>query len=149
VIPRPEPTEDRRYEIRFFARWLRHLPAESRAGVEGLRDGERLFLMRDDQNERDPLALLMRTGDPVRLAGYVPRYYTDDVRWLEATAGPQAVEVYVEAVNRDAPLQYRLRCRLTAPWPEGFVACGAPEFQPLTEKDPGAAASAAARQRAA
>ena len=44
--------------------------------------------MRDDQNERDPLALLMRTGDPIRLAGYVPRYYTDDVRGLEEYGGP-------------------------------------------------------------
>jgi hypothetical protein len=134
VIPCPEPTEDGRYEIRFFTRGLRHLQPESRAGVEGLSAGERLFLMRDDQNERDPLALLMRTGDPIRLAGYVPRYYTDDVRRLEGMVGPQALEVYVEAVNRDAPLGYRLRCRLTAPWPEGFAACGAPEFRPLTER---------------
>ena len=89
VIPCPEPTEDGRYEIRFFTRGLRHLQPESRAGVEGLSAGERLFLMRDDQNERDPLALLMRTGDPIRLAGYVPRYYTDDVRRLEETVGPR------------------------------------------------------------
>ncbi len=134
VIPCPEPTKDGRYEIRFFTRGLRHLTPESRAGIEGLSAGEHLFLMRDDQNGRDPLALLMRTGDPIRLAGYVPRYYTDDVRRLEATVGPQPVEVYVEAVNRDAPLQYRLRCRLTAPWPEGFVVCEAPEFQALTER---------------
>jgi len=149
VVPCPEPTEDGRCEIRFFTRGLRHLPAESRASVEELNAGERLFLMRDDQNERDPLALLMRTGDPIRIAGYVPRYYTDDVRRLEGMVGPQAVEVYVEAVNRDAPLQYRLRCRLTAPWPEGFVVCGSPEFQPLTEKGPSAADAAAVRQRAA
>ena len=148
VIPCPEPTADGRYEIRFFARGLRHLPAESRVSVEGLRAGERLFLMRDDQNEQDPLALLMRTGDPIHLAGYVPRYFADDVRRLDTTVGPQSVLVQVEAVNGDAPMQYRLRCRLTAPWPDGFVACGGPEFLPLTEPDP-ADASIPARKRAA
>jgi hypothetical protein len=132
LIPCPEPTDDRRYEILFFARGLRHLPPECQASIEQLQTGQPLFLVQDVQNDRDAMALMMRTGEPVRLVGYVPRYYANDlVRLLDSTDA-QAVEVYVDAVNRDAPMQYRLRCRLTAPWPVGFVPCAAPEFQALS-----------------
>jgi hypothetical protein len=134
LIPCPEPTEDQRYEILFFARGLRHLPPECHASIEQLQVGQPLLLVQDVQNDRDTMALMMRTGEPVQLVGYVPRYYASDVLRLLDSTGAQPVRVYVDAVNRDAPMQYRLRCRLTAPWPVGFVACGAPEFQPLSSK---------------
>jgi hypothetical protein len=134
LISCPEPTDDRHYEIRFFARGVRHLGADAQMAVGQLQVGERLFLVRDVQNEADGLALMLRTGDPVQLVGYVPRYYSADLARLLDMVGPQEVAVYVDGVNNDAPLQYRLRCRLTAPWPEGFAACEAPEFQPLSTR---------------
>ena len=133
LIPCPEPTEDRRYEIRFFTRGLRHLSAGCQAAIDQLRVGERLYLTRDVQNHVDAMALMLRTADPVRLVGYVPRYYSVDITRLLKRAGADAVAVRVEGVNPDAPLHYRLRCRLTAPWPEGFVACADPEFQPIAK----------------
>jgi hypothetical protein len=132
LISCPEPTDDRRYEIRFFARGVRHLGTDAQAAIGQLQVGERLFLVRDVQNEADGLALMLRTGDPVQLVGYVPRYYSADLGRLLDMVGPKEVAVYVDGVNNDAPLQYRLRCRLTAPWPEGFAACEAPEFQPIS-----------------
>ncbi len=138
LIPCPEPTDDQRYEILFFARGWRHLPPECRGSIEQLQAGQRLFLMQDVQNDRDTMALMMRTGEPIRLVGYVPRYYANDVVRLLDSTDAQALQVYVDAVNRDAPMQYRLRCRLTAPWPGGFVACEAPEFQPLSAEGSGA-----------
>lgn len=132
LIACPEPTEDQRYEVQFFARGLRHLPKEYQSDLERLEIGQRLYLMSDRQNRSDPMALIMRTGEPPRLVGYIPRYYTGDVLRLFDMVGPDAVEVYVAGVNQDAPLQYRLRCRLTAPWPAGFIACAAPDFQPLS-----------------
>ena len=45
--------------------------------------------------------------------------------------GQEKVEVTVAGVNPDAPLQFRLRCRLCAPWPAGFVACSGDVFKSL------------------
>jgi hypothetical protein len=132
LISCPEPTEDRRYEIRFFARGVRHLGAGAQVTIGQLEVGERLYLMRDVQNEADGLALMLRTDDPVQLVGYVPRYYSADLSRLLDMVGPQEIAVYVDGVNNDAPSQYRLRCRVTAAWPEGFAACEAPEFQPIS-----------------
>ncbi|MCF7983258.1 MAG: HIRAN domain-containing protein [Thiohalocapsa sp.] len=132
MIACPEPTEDHRYEIHFFVRGLRYL-RDALERVSHLRAGDRLFLMQDVQNPVDGLALMLRTGDPVQLVGYVPRHYSADITRLLGAVGSDAVAVYVDGVNPDAPLHYRLRCRLTAPWPEGFVACGDPEFQPMPE----------------
>jgi hypothetical protein len=131
VISCPEPTADQRYEIRFFARGLGHLSLDYLEALDRLETDERLYLARDVQNHVDTMALMMRANDPGRLVGYVPGYYSADVARLLELVGPDSVEVYVDGVNRDAPLHYRLRCRLTSPWPDGFVACGAPEFQPL------------------
>ncbi len=133
LIPCPEPTEDGRYEIRFFARGMRHLPAEYQASFDVLEVGQRLYLMHDLQKDFDAMALMMRTGDPVRIVGYLPRYYSGDVVRLLRRVDPREIEVFVDGINPDAPMQYRLRCRLTTPWPEGFAACEAPEFRPIVE----------------
>lgn len=135
LVACPEPTPDHRYEILFFARGLRHLAEECQKALDGLAVDEPLYLMRDAQNAVDELALMLRTDDPVRLVGYLPRYYSADVARLLDHVGPIEVNVFVDAVNRDAPLQYRLRCRLTAPWPDGFVACSGPEFRPMTRRN--------------
>lgn len=147
VISCPEPTADRRYEIRFFARGLRHLSIDYQEALDHLEVDQRLYLARDMQNHVDAMAMMMRTGDPVQLVGYVPRYYSGDIARLLDAVGPDAVAVYVDGVNRDAPLQYRLRCRLTSPWPDGFIACDAPEFQPITTRSNDGTSQSSAQPR--
>jgi hypothetical protein len=34
-------------------------------------------------------------------------------------------------VNRDAPLQQRLLCRMQSCWPDDFQPCSGHEFQPI------------------
>ena len=131
LVPCPEPTPDRRYEVHFFARGLRHLGADEQAGAAKLVAGERLYLLSDRQNSHDAMALMLRTDDPVRIVGFVPRYHCADVSRLLQLAGPEAVRVVVERINLDAPIQYRLLCRVSAPWPEHFQPCGGDEFQPI------------------
>ncbi len=134
LIPCPEPTEDGRYELFFFSRGLRHLPEESRGRVESLREGERLFLLEDRQNAQDGMALMLRTDTPSTLVGYLPRYYAADCQRLLTMLGPDAVEVSVEQINHEAPIQYRLLCRLSAPWPDGFEPCASGEFEALSDR---------------
>lgn len=131
IIPCPEPTADKNYEVYFFSHGVRHLKAEDQGHVKKLGHGERLYLMRDMQNEHDVMALLLRTGDPISCVGYCPRYYSGDFTRLLTAVGQENVRVTVEQINPDAPAQLRLLCKLSAPWPAEFSACAMDQYQPL------------------
>jgi hypothetical protein len=68
--------------------------------------------------------------------GYVPWYLAGDVRTLLADCGPDSVEVCVQRVNRDAPLQHRVPCRMNACWPAGFRPCSDDVDTPIPEDVP-------------
>lgn len=131
MFPCPEPTQNNSYEVFFFSHGLRHLPSEHQTRVNSLVPGKQLFLMRDFQNRYDAMALLMRTDDPVSLAGYCPRYYAAEFTKLVEAVGNDVVKVTVEHTNPDAPSQLRLLCKLSAPWPPNFSPCARDEFVPL------------------
>ncbi len=131
IFPCPEPTEGKNYEVYFFCRGLRHLHAENQERARQLGTSERLYLMQDLQNPHDSMALLMRTGDPITLVGYAPRYYSAEFTQLIKATAPDQVKVTVEQVNIDAPIQYRVLCKLVSPWPANFAPCARKEFQAL------------------
>ncbi len=131
LFPCPEPTAEKNYEVYFFSRGLRHLKAENQQRAQTLKSGEPLFLMQDLQNEQDTMALLMRTGDPITLVGYTPRYYSAEFTQLIDTVGASQVKVTVEQVNPKAPIQYRMLCKLSSPWPANFTPCTREEFDAL------------------
>jgi len=132
IIPCPEPTSDNKYIVYFFGHGTRHLSAKDEARVSTLQQGERLFLMRDVQNHADATAILMRTGDPVSVVGYCPRYFSAEFSTLLEKIAPKNVVVNVEQVNADAPSQLRLLCRLEAPWPADFSPCSRGSYEPLS-----------------
>ena len=67
----------------------------------------------------------MRTDDPVTVVGYVPRYYSAEFSRLINLVGADAPKVTVEKVNVGAPIQYRVLCKFSAPWPMQFQPCQA------------------------
>jgi hypothetical protein len=77
------------------------------------------------------MALLLCTGDPITLVGYAPRYYSGEFTQVINATSPEEVKVTVEQVNRDAPIQYRVLCRLVSPWPASFTPCANDEFRAL------------------
>lgn len=131
LIPCPAPTERNRYEVFFFCRGLRHLSLDSQQRAAELKSGERLYLAQDLQNGSDCTALLLRTDDPVTLIGYAPRYYSADFTQLISRVGPAEVTVSVERVNFSAPSQYRVLCKLSAPWPADFAPCESGQYETL------------------
>lgn len=131
LFPCPEPTAGKNYEVYFFCRGLRHLPLENQDRARQLKPGERLYLMQDLQNAHDPMALLMRTDDPITLVGYAPRYYAAEFTQLIKAQEPNQVKVEVEQVSPDAPIQYRVLCKLTSPWPSNFSPCTTRAFEAL------------------
>lgn len=125
VFPRPERTEGGRYSVHVFAHGLRHLPEAAKTRAMQLQPGDVLELVPEPANPVDPRAVRKLTDDGVHI-GYVPRYLVDDLHALG-----NAASVTVERVNRPpAPIQFRLLCRIDAPWPVGFAPCSGPMFAP-------------------
>lgn len=131
LIPCPEPTSSNQYEVFFFCRALNYMPSETQARASMLKEGERLFLLKDVQNQSDSFALMLRTDVPVTTIGYVPRYYSEDFSKLISLLDSDAIKVTVERVNHEAPIQYRLLCKLTAPWPTNFKPCESGSFEEI------------------
>jgi hypothetical protein len=131
IFPCPEPTADNRYSVYFFAHGLRYLSSDEYARINTLASKERLYLLRDVQNEVDPAALLLRTNQPSSLVGYCPRYFSAEFSTILEKVGPTNMEVTVEKVNPDAPSQLRLLCHVNAPWPRDFSPCSRESYQPL------------------
>lgn len=129
LIPCPSPSGDGFYEEFFFCRGLSHLPEATQVRANDLKGGERLFIMRDVQNAWDENALALRTDDPVSLVGYAPAYFAKDFSELLKGDGSTSSVVTVEKVNPNAPLQYRVLCRLRAPWPDNFSPCSEERFR--------------------
>lgn len=132
LFPCPVPDEQGCYLNKFFLHGLRYMPEGAKERVLALRPDERLYPMLDLCNPADSNAVALRTveGDRVML-GYVPRYLAHDVWKLFQDCEPDFIDVFVHKVNRDAPVQQRLLCRMHACWPEGFRPCSGEEFQPI------------------
>ncbi|MCD6328568.1 HIRAN domain-containing protein [bacterium] len=134
VFPKPEKAEDNRYSVHFFLRGLSHVRAGKCGRHKEVKTGERLWVCRDPQNDRDPDALLLRTEDLCGI-GYVPRYLRDDLNEL-LDRHRDALKVVVEKFNEPpAPLQYRILCKASAPWPDDWEPMSGPEFQPVHADD--------------
>lgn len=131
IFPCPEPTEDNRYAAHFFSRGIRHLLPENQTRISTLEAAQRLFIMRDVQNKADPDALLLRTDDPMAEVGYCPRYFSSEFTELIGLVGADNVLARVERVNPRAPIQFRLLCQISAPWPKGFNPCSMEQFKTL------------------
>jgi hypothetical protein len=127
----PVVTEQGHYQLKFFARSLSHLPKATVDHIATMKEGDRLYLMKDGQNDFDPLALAMRTDTPACLIGYCPKYYARDLGAL--LVNPEGnVEVQVKCVNLDAPLNMRLLCSVTANVPASFSPLDMEnDFQPI------------------
>lgn len=114
----------------FLLRGVRHLPPAAEERIARLEVGERLYVMRDVQNEHNPGALLLRSEDKVSL-GYVPDLLVDDLARLEFT--PDNPVITVARVNPPpSPVQHRLLCHLRGRWPEGLEPFASERFAPLT-----------------
>jgi HIRAN domain len=130
VFPCPERQADGTYVMHFFSHGIRYLPPPVIEAVDTLAPGDRLLLMPDPQNAFDRDALALRTASIAMIVGYCPRYLSRDFLTL-LEANPETTYVIVERVSRDAPIQLRLFCSLTAPWPAQFQPCAEESYLPL------------------
>ncbi|MBD2180459.1 HIRAN domain-containing protein [Planktothrix sp. FACHB-1355] len=135
VFPCPERDENGLYHVHFFVRGLRHLPPASLDRINKLQKNELLRLVHDFQNPYDRKALMLRTNETflgdLYPVGYCPRYLVDDA-FNFIGQNPELVHIQVERVNpAPTPLQFRLLCNMTAPWPDNFHPFSSSMYQPL------------------
>jgi hypothetical protein len=136
LFPCPTPDEQGCYLSKFFLHGLRHMPEAAKARVLTLGPDEPLFPMLDVCNPVDPNAVALRDETERVMLGYVPRYLARDVWKIFQDCHPDYIKLFVHRVNRDAPLQQRLLCRMHACWPEGFEPYSGAEFQPIPREVP-------------
>lgn len=131
VFPCPVPDSEGCYFNKFFLHGIRWLPDTVLVRIGKLEADEPLKLMLDVQNDHDPRAVAVRTEAERMLIGHVPRYLAHDVWHLVQQCGSDFIELYVERLNMDAPLQNRLLCRMHACWPDDFRPCSSEDFAPI------------------
>ncbi len=135
ILPCPRPDVDGCYQTKFFLHGIRWTPSSAVSRIAKLQAGEKLGLMPDINNPYDSNAVAVRTMDVGErfMVGYVPRYLAYDVRELCLSCDPNATQLVVERVNVNAPLEFRLLCRLRACWPEGFRPCQDEMYAPIPQ----------------
>ena len=130
VFPCPEPDENGRYCIHFFAHGLRHLPKPAIERINGLQVDELLYLAHEFHNRHDPSALLLCTEDRW-IVGYCPRYLCGDIFQI-ISQDRELVRVEVDRLNQPpTPLQFRLLCKMTADGRD-FRPFSSPMYQPVS-----------------
>jgi hypothetical protein len=96
-----------------LVRGVRHVKGAEDA-IAGLEPGQRLLVLRDEQNPHGRHAKLLRT-DGTELVGYLPDYLAQELDRRENAPIEQLV-VTVEKVNPPpAPVHHRLLCRVQFP----------------------------------
>lgn len=108
---------DKTFSHSFFMHGLSHLDDHQIEKIAQLSQGEKLYLFLDKQNEYDPYAVGIRTSDPKNFIGFCPRYLSKTVsKLMENDANSLRLEV--EILNNEAPLEYRLKCKLMGKIPD-------------------------------
>jgi len=131
VFPCPLPDSDGCYLNRFFLHGIRWADKAGRAYIDGLQEGEQLRLAPEPSNPVDSRAVAIYPRHAEVRIGYAPRYLAHDIHTLRGKCGSEYVELFVERVNKDAPLQQRVLCRMHACWPAGFEPCKTEAFGPI------------------
>jgi hypothetical protein len=119
----PSLDNDGQYSVDFFVRSLLHLSKNTIEHIVTLEPNSKLFFMKDCQNSFDPMALALRSDAPPVLVGYCPKYYTKDLGILLSNIESE-LQVRVKCINKDAPLNMRLLCSISAKAPKDFLPLG-------------------------
>jgi len=134
VFPCPSPDANGDYVCTFFLHGVRHASESAQRKIVAMQAGATLTLRPEPENPHDAMALAVfhvDTPDGERL-GYVPRFLARDAQTLGQTLGTAGtISLKVKRINADAPLQQRVLCLLTCPWPAGFDPFQGEEYQPL------------------
>lgn len=127
VFSPPTEKSDGTSEMYILVRGVRHVPGAEEA-ISDLKPGQRLLLLRDEQNTHGTHAKLLRT-DGTELVGFLPDYLAQELD-RRSNAGLNDLSVTVEKVNPPpTPVHHRLLCRIT--FPTSDVLFKGDEYAPI------------------
>jgi len=129
VFPCPTPDSVGCYLNRFFLHGIRWMSPAGLERIARLQPKEKLTLRPEPRNRADRNAVAVFTASDNVQIGYVPRYLAHDVGKLLQECS--FVELEVQQLNRDAPLQQRLLCCMHSCWPPEFRPCQGDDFLPI------------------
>lgn len=132
LVPRPQKAKNGKYSISFFVHGLRHVKEAALSEVKKLEQGDELVLALEVNNQVDPHAISIRSSDPACLLGYVPRYYTKDLRTVLDDNKLRGRKIRAKKINPDAPAQLMVLCEVETDWPEDFIPFVSEEYLPLS-----------------
>lgn len=112
-----KPDKNGRFEHTLFIHSVGQLQDPQLKRIDELQVGEKLYFCLDVQNEYDHSAVIVRTENPKNIVGYCPRYLAEAITAMLKTQH-DSLTITVDAINRDAPLQYKLRCKITGTLPK-------------------------------
>ena len=131
IISKPQATNEKEYNIRFFTSGVSHLNDVSLKKIEELKRGDILTFESEDDNRYDSKAILVTTIDEEKVkVGYCPKYYNTDIRSLLKTNELAKNCLKVVKINSDSPAHFRLLCEFSTSWTESFITFGAKECLP-------------------
>ncbi len=131
LVPVPMKGRDSKFKMEHFCRGIRFLSECSKQKVNTLKPGDKLYLMRDFQNNAHDQAIALRTDNPATMIGYAPRYVAEEICRLSEKKKLNNVEAFVVRVNVRAPSEFRLLCRIAFDWPKQFRPFASNEFVPI------------------
>ncbi|BCZ42671.1 TPA: HIRAN domain-containing protein [Serratia marcescens] len=112
VFKKIEVDSNGTFEHFFFVHGLNYLSVSANQRASKLNVGESLQLCIDCQNPYDEFAVIIRADNPSEILGYCPRYFAKDIK-LMLLDNPKSIQLTVEKISDDAPVNYRLLCKLT------------------------------------
>lgn len=130
IFPELDLIEKDTFELDFFVHGVRYVSESARQRIKELKEGDKLLLMNDFQNETDKLALAIRTTGAPEIIGYCPRFLAQGLSAL-TTDSQSELSLSVARVNKEAPLYYQLMCKLKARTNKTMNLFNQREFQPI------------------
>nr|WP_257275255.1 HIRAN domain-containing protein [Endozoicomonas sp. SESOKO3] len=115
----------------FFVHGVRYVSESARQRIKALKEGDKLLLMNDFQNETAPLALAIRTTGTPEIIGFCPRFLAHGLADLAADRHSE-LSLTVARVNQEAPLYYQLMCELKACSSQTRNLFNSQEFQTIS-----------------
>ena len=135
LYSKPEPNNRNEFDLFFLCHGIEYLPEKASDRIAMLDVDEKLFPMLDVSNPYDPDAIAISNRGPATLDWLCTTFLHQELRTCIELARREHVHLKVARVNLQAPLQFRLLCRFTSPWPSGFRPWNQPEYQPLVKED--------------
>jgi hypothetical protein len=127
VFGPPEEGRAGHPEMHVLVRGVRHLP-HAEGVIGALTVGERLFVMRDLQNEAGEHALMLRTESKVPV-GYLPDYLAREFTGALCDRAADLTITVAKVNPAPSPVHHRLLCHVA--FPAGMRVFQSDEYQPL------------------